>query len=346
MVQRAARLAFAGLAPLALAGCPQLLGLFGPLPEEQLQIQMLRGMQQAVMPATNADLAYLLRGLNEILGYGLPTFYGVDLAKYLQLAPFPPAPALNKSIVALPKQAGDPENELGLLQGPDPSRQYVRFVFNEDKLPQPPIKSLSYLVSVDRSQEFVTGTLTVQTTDLISMQKKSPPKGQPHAPYTFGRGYLAQTPNNISASVALNRQGSRLADVRVTLSKGTEPQVGELLANISVSGSLTSKIDFNLQGKVNAGGISMNGDMGIADAQGNRQELQVQYIRMDSKNLRFLADGIQQKLLIELELEDGKLSGYAQSTNPDYQRNLAVVTQQGAQAQVKYIDRSGPEPWR
>ncbi|MBM3274264.1 MAG: hypothetical protein FJZ00_03870, partial [Candidatus Sericytochromatia bacterium] len=295
--------------------------------------------------ATNLELTYLVQGLNEVMAYGIPTFYGVDLSPYLQLAPWPALPAQSKNILPIALQAGDPENELGRLQSAD-LRQLVSFQFNDGKQPVGTVKSFSYKVTLDRSVEFMTGTLTVQTTDQIGMKKVSTPQGQPHSPYTFGRKYAALTPTQISVNLNLQRQGSRLADVRMTLSKGTVPNTGNLLPEISLSGSITSKVDFTLAGKVASGGLAMAGDIGIVDAKGNRQNLQVQSIRVDSRSLRLSADGLEQKYRVEIVLEEGKLSGDITSTNPDLERILATISMAGDKPQIKFIDKSKPEPWR
>jgi len=338
------RIAFAGLTSLLVAGCPQILGLFGPTADEQIQLRQLRAMQQAVSPVTNQDLDYMVRGIAEVLAIGLPTFYGTDLAPYLQVAPWPAMPAANKNVEILPVSYQDADKETGLIQSKD-RRQKLTFGFNNGvSLVNPGTKSLAYKISLDQAlTPGITGILTVKTTSKLAFQKKSASSitGQP---YVFGRFYLTNQPSDIEINVKLMRSGSSLADVRVNLGQGETPSTTPPLPQISISGSLP-RMDFSLQGRISTANISMSGDLAVSDGT-NRQELQVINLNMSSKGWKIQADGSTQKYRVELASAEGKLSGQVTTTFPEYQRQIAKVSQTGDKPEIKYIDKGTAEPWR
>lgn len=340
------KIAFAGLTSLLVAGCPQILGLFGATADEQIQIRQLRGMQQSVSPVTNLDLNYLGQAINEILAIGLPTFYGTDLAPYLAAAPWPPLPTANKNIDKYPvgNNFQDPDQEIGTILSKD-RRQKLTFTFNNGvSQVMPGTKSLAYKISLDQANTpGITGVMTVQTTSKLAFQKKSASAitGQP---YTFGRFYLSNQPSDVDINVKINRSGSSIGDVRINLSQGEVSTSGQLLPQISISGSLP-RIDFSLNGRITTGNISLSGDLAVSDGS-NRQELQVVSLTMGARAWKLQADGTTQKYRLELQSAEGKLSGSVTTTFPEYQRQIAVVTQTGDKPVIKYVDKGTAEPWR
>lgn len=338
---------FAGLTTLLVAGCPQIIGLFGPTADEQVQIRQLRGMQQAISTATNPELHYLVQAVSEVLAIGLPTFYGVELQPYLSSVPWPPLPAPNKNLdppIYCRNDPNDPDKEVSVIQSHD-RRQRLTFHFNDCntivQLKKP--MSLTYKIALEQSQiPGITGTLTVQTANQIQFTKSKPTviKGQP---YVFGRYYLATQPTSVDINVRVSRSGSELADVRVGLSQAAG-QFSEIFPEVTVSGSLP-RIDFDLRGRFTSGTFSMSGTMGVNDGR-TRQELQVVSLGVSAKGWRIQAEGDQQKYRIELQSTEGKLSGTVTTTFPEYQRQIATITQSGDRPTIKYIDNNTAEPLR
>ncbi len=338
-----AKIAFAGLTSLLVGGCPQIIGLLGATADEQVQLKQLRGMQQSVSTLTNLDLNYAVQAISEVLAIGLPTFYGMELAPYLACAPWPPLPTANKNVDILPVKHQDPDNEIGQILSRD-RRQQLTFTFNNGVAQlMPGAKTLSYKISFDQSlTPGVTGVMTVQTTSKLAFQKKNA-SAIPGQPYKFGRYYLSNMPSGADISVRLNRNGSMLADVQASI--GGEMQPGmQLLPDVTISGSLP-RMDFNLRGRLTGGSISMSGDLSVSDGQ-NMQELQVVSLSMAAKSFKLQADGTNQKYRLEFQSVEGKLAGSVMTTFPEYQREIAKITQKGDRPEVKYIDKAQAEPWR
>jgi len=338
------KLAFAGITCLLVAGCPALVGLLGATADEQVQLRILRGMQQAVSPVTNADLNYAAQAAGEVLAIGIPTFFGTDLSAYLTPVPWPALPAANKAVYKTFLNPSDPPNEqeIALIQSQSSPLQKMSFDFDNKQPCDISLKTHNYKISLDNSRQGVTGSLAVRTTTQKAFRRKVPAAtGQP---YTFGRNCLTDTPYNVDVTLQLNR-GSNLADVRVNLSQAPRIVTRIPTTQISVSGKVP-KVDFDLSGRVTAGGISLSGTMTITDLQGNPQELQVTSCSIAGRQIQLQAEGVAQKLRIDFTYDDGKMSGTVTSTVPELPRELAHVTMQGNQALIKYLDKAQPEPWR
>lgn len=341
------KFAFAGLTSLLVAGCPQILGLFGATADEQIQLRQLRGMQQAVSTATNPELNFLVQAVSEVLAVGLPTFYGYDLTPYLGSVAWPPLPAANKDLdppIFCKNNPNDPHKEVGLIQSRD-RRQRLTFNFNECELfvqLKKPM-SLTYKIALEQSRiPGVTGSLNVTTSNQIQFRAGKPTdvKGQP---YVFGRHYIATQPTSVDINVRLTRMGSELADVRVGLAQSSG-QFAEVLPEITVSGSLP-RIDFDLRGRFTSGTLSMSGTMGVNDGK-QRQDLQVVSLSSSARGWRIQAEGDVQRYRIELQSTEGKLSGTITTTFPEYQRQIVKIEQTGDKPTIKYIDNNAAEPWR
>ncbi|MBI6547177.1 MAG: hypothetical protein HY692_10315 [Cyanobacteria bacterium NC_groundwater_1444_Ag_S-0.65um_54_12] len=340
------RLASAILLVCFVAGCPALTGLFGATAQEQKQLQQLRAMQRTISPLANLELGYIVRATSETIAIGLPTFYGVDLQPYLRNVPWPALPPSKTSVVPIP--LSEPERmEIAYLQS-EGQRQLLQFTFNNGSA-LPPQGVASYKVDLRKSLEGVTGTLEVKTTARPVSQAWRPwstPIGQPATfrHYTFGRRWQATQASAITTSVTLNR-GMQFANITAELGPNESGASNQLLPRLSIHGSLP-RMEINLRGNIQSTGMALAGELLLTDERSIKHSLEVTSLVTTAKSLKISLQDIEQRLQIDLSLEDGKLSGEAKSTNPDLLRSLATITQTGAQPQVKYLDKAEPEIWR
>lgn len=353
----ALRLSAAGLV-CTVTGCLQIEGLFGPVPTEQIQLQILRGMQHALSPSYNQPLNWMLRGIDEVLSMGLPTFYGIDLAPYLATVPWPPAPQRDPNLAApiygdnQPQAAQESNGEIYELQSGD-QRELLQFLFNPqamasnpNQLPcmPPSCKTLTYDVNLLRSVVGLTGSLQVSTSTRTTWSKMSAPA--PHQPYSFGDLWKTTQPDNVSATATLDYEG-QTGTISLSLTRAQTPsndpniQLQQIQINVDLP-----RISANLSGRVSAGSLAFSdGTIDLTDDQGNSQELQVSMFNLENGTGEATLIGQQQMLEVTLSFANGQLTGEVDSTNPNLSRELATINSQNNQTTVTYRDRGIPEAW-
>ncbi len=356
----AVRLMAAAMVALT-SGCLQVEGLFGPIPQEQAQLQILRGMQHALSMSYNQPLSWMIKGIQEVLAMGLPTFYGTDLGPYLQTVPWPAMPSRDPNLAApiygdnTPESAQQANGEVYELESSD-QLELMQFLFNpqntQGQIPSqgsiacmpPGCKSLTYDVNLLRSRTGMTGSMQITTTTRTTWSKMSSP--DPHQPFVFGDLWKTSQPDDVNATVNLNYEG-QTGTISLSLSRSQTPTNSQTiqLQQVQINVDLP-RISCNLSGKVSDGALAFSdGSLALTDDQGNSQELQITMLSLEGNSGELTMMDQQAMLAFDLSLDNGQLSGEVDSTNPNLSRSLAMINTTGNQTTVTYRDRGTPEVW-
>ncbi len=313
--------------PLALAG---LSGCSGPFlgimtGDERAQMVLARGIKNTLVPSSNRALGICLRETARIVTAGLPSRYGLELRNYLASVGGLPAvsPGGPLQMVTSPVTG-----ELGSLA----SQNGLWKIDFEVKNPSQ--ETASYAAVASRTPFGATGRLDV----LLSGSNWGPAGGAP--PY-LNRGFAPQVPATmqVSAQLASLPQVSGQASVELRLggfqSGNDQPipqQVGVSMSLPGLTGQYTGSYSSDLSAIRLAGTTTFRLDRGseefatlfTSERGGSKWKVELTSARL--------------KLKVDLQGEQGKLSGGAKAMEWRFMDYATLVQEPGKPLSVRYAD--------
>lgn len=295
--------------------------------DERIQISYVRSFKKGLSPNDNKAFGIMLREVGKLLGYNLPTKYGLSVTPYL--APFPSVDPIRPtvSVQAIP----DPSTR-ELRQIKDTGGQVLIDVSAKDGTSSTP-QSMTYTMLVSRTPTATTGQIAVQT---VGSSWRGPTGVT--SSYVLGQDKYPQVPSSMAlqAQLALP-QGAGGASMRVDLGFDQGGGTMPVPRDASVTFTLQNNLSVNLSGSYGSldaallnGTVSVKGDKGTDTYQAD--------IRCSSGNVQAVLISDARKLRLELNYEDGLLSGVAKATDGRQAELAKFVQEAGKAPEIQYAD--------
>ncbi len=328
VTRRAAGLIGAGLL-VALTGCNLLPFVSN---EERIQISYIRSFKKGLSPTDNKPLGILLREVGKLAGYNLPTKYGVDLAPYL--GPLPYFEPLTPTVQSRPISNSQGE----LTQVADQGGQLlVSFVTTPGSGGSQ--QSYTYTATIERTPTGTTGKYAVQTT---GSNWNAPAGGGGTNTLGLGRAPQVLSSTAFQGQLALPQsagQASLRVDLGFEQGGGTTPVPRTASVNLVLLNNLTANLSGSygsMQAARLNGIVAVKGDKAAENYQAD--------ITASAGNIQAILISEQRGLRIELNYEDGVLSGVAKATDGRQAELAKFVQEAGKSPEVHYADGT-KETW-
>lgn len=298
--------------------------------DERLQISYVRGFKSGLSPNSNRALGICFRETANLLAFGIPTRYGLDVMPYLAVFPavtLPPpsvAPNFVKASGSLPElsriMAG---NELDITVTSQQSNA----------------ETAVYTLNAVRTPTQTTGQLAVTTTG-VNWQPQ-----QPSTAYVLNGNKVPLTPKSLSAVATLTLpQNAGQAKLSASLTQmqqagANAPAVpGAVSLNFQIPGvqaSLSGSF-----GSINS--LRLDGPISVTTSKGT-DTYQAQ-VTAANAGLKVALLNTERKVRIDLSVDKGLLSGTAKAMD-GRQAELAKFTQTpGKMPEIEFADGT-KEPW-
>jgi len=298
--------------------------------DERIQIGYIRSFKKGLSPTDNKAFGVMLREVGKLLGYNLPTRYGLSVTPYL--APFPGVEPLTPTITAQPV--------------PDPSsRELLRIADQGNQL------SIAYNSSFDSAKQAYTYTATIERTPTgmtgkyaVQTSGSNWRRQQDSANYVLGQYMVPSVVNSMALQAQLSLpQSAGLATMQVSLGfdqgSGTTPVPG----NASITFQLQNNLAANLSGRYGSldaailnGTVTVKGDKSNDTYQAD--------VKANGGNADVVLISDQRKLRIDLKFENGLLSGVAKATDGRQAELAKFVQEAGKAPEIQYADGT-KETW-
>ena len=316
---------FTGSLMLMTSGCNML-----PLSSsERVQVDAVHSLMNDLSPSYNRSLGIFIREAANLISYGLPTQYGVNLAPYLAAFPavIPGPPPVTPQINA------------------DPSTRELHSIFSGSQLeidsmvaPGSAQNSYVYTLNAVRTPTFTTGQLVVTTSGTNWVTPSAPPSS-----YVLNEGRVPQVPNSVDANLVLNLPESA-GQVKMQAILDQFDQSGSSPTPRDCSFSFMSN-DINIQlsgayGSPQA--VTLSGTTTFQGSSGN--DTYQTHLTASNGTLQILLTNTDHAFTVNLAYNNGLLTGEAQAQD-GRQLQLATVTQAaGSMPSISYADGTN-ESW-
>lgn len=301
--------------------------------DERIQISYIRSFKKGLSPTDNKSFGVLLREVGKLAGYDLPTKYGVELSAYL--SPFPSFEPLVPTVQTRPISNSTGE----LTQIADPGGQLVvSFVTAQGTGGSQ--QSYTYTATIERTPTGTTGKYAVQTT---GSNWTSPAGGSGTNTLGLGRAPQVLTSTAFQGQLALPQPGGA-ASLRVDL--GFEQGGGQVPVprTASVNFVLQSGLSANLSGSYGSlQAARLNGTVTVKGDKPTPDTYQAD-ISASNGNAQITLISEQRKIRLELNYEDGLLSGVAKATDGRQAELAKFVQEAGKAPEIQYADGT-KESW-
>lgn len=302
--------------------------------DERIQISYIRSFKKGLSPTDNKSFGILLREVGKLAGYSMPTKYGIDIAPYL--GPFPSVEPISPTVSVL--SSGDNATR-ELKQIYDQGGQ-VQITFTTEIGAPSSQQAYTYKMVIARTPTGTTGQVAVQT---VGSNWTAPPGGS--STWVLGQGKAPQVPSALAFQGQLVLpQGAGNASLRVDL--GFEQGGGQapVPRTASVNFVLQSGLSANLSGSYGSlQAARLNGTVTVKGDKPTPDTYQAD-ISASNGNAQITLISEQRKIRLELNYEDGLLSGVAKATDGRQAELAKFVQEAGKAPEIQYADGT-KESW-
>lgn len=304
---------FAGACAIALGSGCNLLPF--ATASEQTQVGYVRSFVKGLTPTYNRPLGVLLREMDALLGYNLPSKYGVDVGAYFM--PFPPVTPANPAVRAI--EGGDANHELQYIQ--DQGGQ-LQVLFPAVQISRSgTTQTDTYTLNVNRTPTGTTGQLVFNTSGTNWV---ATPGGS--AGWVLGQGQSPEVPSGLAVAgkfVLPQSAGTANLQANLLYQQSTVPH--DVSFQIAIPNALAVSLT-GIYSSTNAaifnGTVAVKGNMGLetyqAQVTASSGTVQAVFLNQDHQ-IRF-----------DLRYANGLLTGTAKATD-GRQYQLAKFSQAAGQ---------------
>lgn len=292
--------------------------------DERIQISYIRSFKKGLSPTDNKAFGIMLREVGKLLGYNLPTRYGLSVTPYL--APFPSVDPIMPT--ATIQSSGD--NSTRELKQIYDSANQLSISFNA--APDSTQQTYTYTATIDRTPTGMTGKYAVQTSGTNWLPAQST------GGWVLGLNKAPKVANAMAlqAQLALP-QSAGTATMRVDLGFDQGSGATPVPGNASLTFQLQNNLAANLSGRYGSldaanlnGTVTVKGDKSTDTYQAD--------IRASAGDVDMVLISDQRKLRIELHYLQGLLSGVAKATDGRQAELAKFVQEAGKAPEIQYAD--------